>query len=454
MGKSKTPSKKPAAAAVAAARRGNNKKKASPSFSNPAMIGCLVVAVFSFVLMKFSPTSTDERRLSSVVQHTFPCDDEALSHFLQEDAVPGYHVACVYDANDDNSTAAWKAEIYAGGQNLDSKKTVDLNVVLSPANEMRWDVLQTSLKDSLNLRTTDRLHQPWALFTPNGERIVEEDQSLSETENGHVMQRILDSRMIIIYEGGMWVWPGVRIGYKRKVDLFPIEPGARQTPNMKEAIIETLSLRPLVFSVEGFLSEGECDHIQEQATPRLEYSKVLQNDKIARENTKDAYHRTSQQASLLAARDVTLMLISDRTASLVRAPRNNQEKLQVLRYGLGEKYDAHTDAMRPDAYKDNPVVLEKLAYGRKNRFATVFWYMSNVAEGGETIFPRWNGAPYPENLSDCSTGLKVKPEKGKVIIFYNLLPDGNIDDISLHGACPVRDGVKWAANKWIWNSAF
>lgn len=44
-----------------------------------------------------------------------------------------------------------------------------------------------------------------------------------------MMQRILDLWMIIICEGGMWVWPGVRMGYKQKVDLFvPIEPGARE----------------------------------------------------------------------------------------------------------------------------------------------------------------------------------------------------------------------------------
>jgi prolyl 4-hydroxylase len=47
--------------------------------------------------------------------------------------------------------------------------------------------------------------------------------------------------------------------------------------------------------------------------------------------------------------------------------------------------------------------------------------------------------------------LKVKPEKGKVIIFYNMLPNGKGDPLSLHGACLVEKGIKWAANKWIWN---
>jgi prolyl 4-hydroxylase len=45
----------------------------------------------------------------------------------------------------------------------------------------------------------------------------------------------------------------------------------------------------------------------------------------------------------------------------------------------------------------------------------------------------------------------VKPEKGKVIIFYSMRPDGQTDGYSLHGACPVLNGTKWAANKWVWN---
>ena len=39
----------------------------------------------------------------------------------------------------------------------------------------------------------------------------------------------------------------------------------------------------------------------------------------------------------------------------------------------------------------------------------------------------------------------------KVIIFYSLLPSGDGDSASQHGACPVTSGVKWAANKWLWN---
>jgi prolyl 4-hydroxylase len=54
----------------------------------------------------------------------------------------------------------------------------------------------------------------------------------------------------------------------------------------------------------------------------------------------------------------------------------------------------------------------------------------------------------------CEVGLKIQPEAGAVVLWYNLLPNGNVDSNSLHGGCPVAEKsglVKWAANKWVWN---
>lgn len=39
-------------------------------------------------------------------------------------------------------------------------------------------------------------------------------------------------------------------------------------------------------------------------------------------------------------------------------------------------------------------------------------YLSNVEEGGETIFPRYGGRTGRVDFSDCTKGLKVKPVEG------------------------------------------
>ena len=219
----------------------------------------------------------------------------------------------------------------------------------------------------------------------------------------------------------------------------------------RTAEIETLSLQPLVVSVRGFIDDDECDYIQTEAGPAMAYSGVSLMDKDKGRPASD--WRTSQSTFLHARADTpTLYTIEQRTASLTRIPRQNQEDVQVLRYGQTEKYDAHHDFFNPALYQASPDTLRLIENGRRNRQATVFWYLSDVEKGGETVFPRFGGAPQPRDFKRCDVGLKVKPEKGKVIIFYDLLPNGQMDELSLHGGCPVEIGVKWAANKWVWNA--
>ena len=78
--------------------------------------------------------------------------------------------------------------------------------------------------------------------------------------------------------------------------------------------------------------------------------------------------------------------------------------------------------------------MPDLRHGQPSRFATILFYLNDEGlEGGETSFPRWvNG--------DTEKILEVKPETGKAILFYNVLPDGNYDERSQHAAKPVLKG--------------
>ena len=119
-----------------------------------------------------------------------------------------------------------------------------------------------------------------------------------------------------------------------------------------------------------------------------------------------------------------------------------------------KQYDSHWDYFDPALYRGT--AMERKIRGGRNRVATLFWYMSNVTEGGWTYFPRSGRKPTPRSfalkkISDCDHGLKVEPQKGAVILFYSMTPDGEVDPYSLHGACPVGEGnLKWGANIWYW----
>lgn len=128
------------------------------------------------------------------------------------------------------------------------------------------------------------------------------------------------------------------------------------------------------------------------------------------------------------------------------------EAMQLLRYGPGEQYTAHHDFTYPS--------IEN-RYQPK-RYATVLLYLTGEGdviedgirrsrskesnddglEGGETIFPRAITREYHD-------GVKITPKSGKALLFYNILPDGNMDDLSQHSGGKVKAGVKYVANIWI-----
>lgn len=55
-----------------------------------------------------------------------------------------------------------------------------------------------------------------------------------------------------------------------------------------------------------------------------------------------------------------------------------------------------------------------------------------------------------DSWSECAkTGYAVKPKKGDAMLFFSLHPDATPDTKSLHRSCPVIEGEKWSATKWI-----
>ena len=104
-------------------------------------------------------------------------------------------------------------------------------------------------------------------------------------------------------------------------------------------------------------------------------------------------------------------------------------------YDVGQQYTPHHDFSIPTAVPGQPM-----------RFATILFYLNEGMEGGETTFPRWLNSEDP-------AALKVVPEVGKAVLFYSLLPDGNMDERSQHSAAPVTQGEKWLINLWTWDPA-
>ena len=254
-----------------------------------------------------------------------------------------------------------------------------------------------------------------------------------------------------LYTGGQFIWPGVRIGHTFSVPI-PLASG-----ETKDVMMTTKSLRPTVFTLHGFLSDDECAFIKHYASSRMVPSGLAMMD-----SSRDAADvRTSTQTFMERNGSPQIRALEERAHNLTRLPYHLGENIQVVRYEKGQKYGAHRDFFNPNDYHKQPSMLHNVEYGARNRMATVFWYLETVADGGETFFPRalnedgkeyhpWNG-----NHDDCYRGLYVPPVQGNAVLFYSMVPDGRLDERSLHGGCrPRKDGVeKWGANQWIWNHA-
>eukprot|EP00775_Hariotina_reticulata_P001675 gene1675-2018_t len=203
--------------------------------------------------------------------------------------------------------------------------------------------------------------------------------------------------------------------------------------------IEQLSWKPRAFVARGFLSDEECQHIIDIATPKMEESSVVDNETG---KSKKSTVRTSTGAFFGRGEDAVLRKIEKRVAQVTMIPMEHQEGLQVLHYTNGQKYEPHMDYFH-DAYN------QRVEMGGQ-RVLTMLMYLSTPDEGGETVFPDAEHKVSGPGWSECALkGLAHKPKKGDALMFYSLTPDGQKDPTSLHGSCPTLKGNKWSATKWI-----
>jgi len=252
----------------------------------------------------------------------------------------------------------------------------------------------------------------------------------------------------------------------------------------KKAIyLEVISLEPRVFDVFNFFSRVESDDLVQRAL-----AETSESHRIKRSSTgASGYNLNSKRTSESGFDTVghTAVTVKKRCFKLLgydQYMESHSDGLQILRYNISKAYNSHLDWIE-DKSGELEFDFESGGSGG-NRFATILLYMSDMGpeDGGETVFPRgWpaNLAPsermstsdaiaslrasergnvlehdsWEEKLvAQCRTRLSIRPHSSRAVLFYSQYPNGDVDPASLHGACPVLSGQKFAANLWVWNT--
>ncbi|KAL8528284.1 hypothetical protein ACS0TY_005911 [Phlomoides rotata] len=205
--------------------------------------------------------------------------------------------------------------------------------------------------------------------------------------------------------------------------------------------------RESVLKLTTGISSGNLDPTrvtQISRTPRYAKDKLEKSMVADNESGKplESEVRTSSGMFLSKAQDEIVSKIEGRVAAWSFLPVENAEAMQILHYEHGQKYEPHFD------YFADPYNIQVGGH----RIATVVMYLSHVKKGGETVFPSAAKADDSDDeWSDCAKRGKaaVKPRKGDALLFFSLHPNATTDPSSLHGSCPVIEGEKWSATKWI-----
>ncbi|CAL5368007.1 unnamed protein product [Camellia sinensis] len=234
-------------------------------------------------------------------------------------------------------------------------------------------------------------------------------------------------------------FPGLLGEKKTQGSVLKLTTGVSSVP-FDPTRVTQISWRPRAFIYSRFLTDDECDHLIHLAKDTLEKSMVVDNESGT---SVESEVRTSSGMFLQKAQDEVVVAIEARIAAWTFLPEENGESIQILHYEHGQKYEPHFD------FFEDKINRELGGH----RVATVLMYLSDVKRGGETVFPD-SGAkhnqPKDDNWSDCAKdGYAVKPKKGDALLFYSLHPNATTDPLSLHGSCPVIEGDKWSATRWI-----
>lgn len=196
---------------------------------------------------------------------------------------------------------------------------------------------------------------------------------------------------------------------------------------------DTINAAPRIFTVDQFVSVGECAHLMAQAQARFVPAREATLERLSGEQT-----AFSGDAAVFYIPDCDAVVrnIERRIAAAFDLPATHVEPLSVLRYRLQDSYAPHTD------YFDAARLENNRRHGDHSgqRIASFLVYLRAPEQGGETHY--------------LKIDKKISGRPRMALCHFNLTSGGAPDAMTLHTGEPVRKGEKWLARTTLREKSF
>ena len=177
-----------------------------------------------------------------------------------------------------------------------------------------------------------------------------------------------------------------------------------------------------IFIVRDFLKADECTAICALIDAKRRPSGMADHD------GKDDKYRTSETCDLDES-DALVADVNRRLSDLLGIDDVRGEEIQGQRYAVGQEFKPHTDTFNPGSADYYVHTADK-----GQRTYTAMLFLNEPEAGGATRFKALNKT--------------IPPERGKLLVWNNLKPDGQPNDFTLHQGMKVRKGTKYIITKW------
>ena len=220
--------------------------------------------------------------------------------------------------------------------------------------------------------------------------------------------------------------PQIHAQIHPRIQLWPcpeIWPINRDFPGLT-----AVSSEPDVYIVEDLLDEATCERLIDLASPQLSQSYV---------QTAKGYELDPRRTSSEVRLDYEAVEdIQRRFSELLNMPTSHFEPLKVSRYERDQFFKFHHDCI-PEGLEHG---CDYCGTPWCNRVCTLFVYLRDCDEGGETCFPR------------LEPPLGIAPTRGMgVLHFPARMPNGQGERdarVGHEGSAAISE--KWICQQWCW----